>query len=91
MIGIAGAVGAFGGFLIQVAFRQASLGVSALVKAAETPAAKLSIAQSHADWAVPALTAFLVAYGVFAFMTWFLYLRRSFVTKRISSLASASI
>ena len=34
VIGIAGAIGAFGGFLIQVAFRQASLDVSAAVKAA---------------------------------------------------------
>jgi hypothetical protein len=32
----AAAVGAFGGFLIQVALRQASLSVATLVKAAET-------------------------------------------------------
>ena len=44
VIGIAGAIGAFGGFLIQVVFRQASLGVSAAVKAAETPAEKLAVA-----------------------------------------------
>ena len=55
VIGIAGAIGAFGGFLIQVIFRQASLGVSAAVKAAETPAEKLAIAQSQADWSIPAL------------------------------------
>ena len=66
MIGIAGAIGAFGGFLIQVVFRQASLGVSALVKAAETPAEKLAIAQAHADWSVSALWVFLGAYVVFA-------------------------
>ena len=35
VIGIAGAIGAFGGLLIQVVLRQASLGVSALVKAAD--------------------------------------------------------
>ena len=77
VIGIAGAIGAFGGFLIQVVLRQASLGVSALVKAAETPAEKLAIAQAHADWSVPALWVFLGAYVVFAGMTWFFYLRKS--------------
>jgi MFS transporter, NNP family, nitrate/nitrite transporter len=91
VIGIAGAVGAFGGFLIQVVFRQASLDVSALVKAAETPAEKLAIAQSHADWSIPALWVFLAAYVVFAGMTWFFYLRRSFATDRVESLSYASV
>jgi NNP family nitrate/nitrite transporter-like MFS transporter len=91
VIGIAGAVGAFGGFLIQVVFREASLGVSALVKAAETPAEKLAIAQSHADWSIPALWVFLGAYVVFAAMTWFFYLRRSFAAERVPSLAYASV
>jgi NNP family nitrate/nitrite transporter-like MFS transporter len=91
VIGIAGAVGAFGGFLIQLVFRQASLSTSALIGAAETPAEKLAIAQSHADWAVPALWVFLGAYGVFAAMTWFFYLRRSFAAQRVPSLAYASI
>jgi NNP family nitrate/nitrite transporter-like MFS transporter len=91
VIGIAGAVGAFGGFLIQVVFREASLGVSALVKAAETPAEKLAIAQAHADWSIPALYVFLGAYVVFAGMTWFFYLRRSFAAERIPSLAHASV
>ncbi|HEX6944798.1 MAG TPA: nitrate/nitrite transporter [Casimicrobiaceae bacterium] len=91
VIGIAGAIGAFGGFIIQVVLRQASLGVSALVKAAETPAEKLAVAQAHADWAVPALVAFLVAYGVFAGMTWFLYLRRRLAVSRVPSLAEAAI
>jgi MFS transporter, NNP family, nitrate/nitrite transporter len=90
-IGIAGAVGAFGGFLIQVAFRQASLGVSALVKAAETPAQKLAVAQAHADWSIPALWIFLVAYVVLAGITWFCYLRTSVAVKRIPSLAYASV
>ena len=36
VIGIAGAIGALGGFGIQVVLRQASLSVSAAVKAAET-------------------------------------------------------
>jgi NNP family nitrate/nitrite transporter-like MFS transporter len=91
VIGIAGAIGAFGGFLIQVAFRQASLGVSAAVKAAETPAEKLSVAQSMADWSIPALWVFLGAYVVFAGMTWFFYLRKSFATDKVASLASASV
>jgi NNP family nitrate/nitrite transporter-like MFS transporter len=91
VIGIAGAIGAFGGFLIQVVLREASLGVSAAVKAAATPAEKLAVAQANADWAVPALVVFLVAYGVFAAMTWFLYLRRSFATRAVPSLAGASI
>jgi NNP family nitrate/nitrite transporter-like MFS transporter len=91
VIGIAGAVGAFGGFLIQVILREASLGVSALVGAAETPAEKLAIAQAHADWSISALWVFLGAYVVFAAMTWFFYLRRSFATKRVPSLAYASV
>jgi NNP family nitrate/nitrite transporter-like MFS transporter len=91
VIGIAGAVGAFGGFLIQVILREASLGVSALVSAAETPAEKLAIAQAHADWSISALWVFLAAYVVFAAMTWFFYLRRSFATERVPSLAYASV
>src|SRR5215218_2791198 len=91
VIGIAGAIGAFGGFLIQVVFRQASLSTSALIKAAETPAEKLQVAEAHADWSVPALWVFLGAYVVFAGMTWFFYLRRSFAVRRIPSLAHASI
>ena len=53
VIGIAGAVGAFGGFLIQVAFRQASLHISALITAATTAGLKKAaplmklIATSH--------------------------------------------
>jgi NNP family nitrate/nitrite transporter-like MFS transporter len=91
VIGIAGAIGAFGGFLIQVIFRQASLGVSAAVKAAQTPAEKLAIAQSQADWSIPALWVFLIAYVVFAGMTWFFYLRTSFATDKVPSLAHASV
>jgi NNP family nitrate/nitrite transporter-like MFS transporter len=91
VIGIAGAIGAFGGFLIQVIFRQASLGVSAGVTPAHTPAEKLSVAQSMADWSIPALWVFLGAYMVFAGMTWFFYLRKSFATDKIASLARASV
>ena len=91
VIGIAGAVGAFGGFLIQVVLRQASLSVAALVKAAETPAEKLAVAQSHADWSIPALWVFLASYVAFAGVTWFFYLRRSVGVARVPSLAGASI
>ncbi len=91
VIGIAGAIGAFGGFLIQVVFREASLGVSAAVKAAATPAEKVAIAQSQADWSIPALYVFLFAYVVFAGMTWFFYMRKSFAIDRVPSLAHASI
>ena len=73
VIGIAGAIGAFGGVLIQVAFRQASLKVSALVKAAKTPAAKVAVAASHAAWSVPALWVFLASYVVLAAVTWVAY------------------
>jgi MFS transporter, NNP family, nitrate/nitrite transporter len=97
-IGIAGAVGAFGGFLIQVVFRQASLSTTVeMTKAtktipdkAELAAAKAHIAAAHADWSIPALRVFLAAYLVFAAMTWFFYLRRS-ATERIPSLAYASV
>jgi NNP family nitrate/nitrite transporter-like MFS transporter len=75
VIGIAGAVGAFGGFLIQVVFRQASLGVSAAVKAATTPAEKLHIAAAHADWSIGALWVFVGAYVVLAGITYAVYLR----------------
>ncbi|MEA2974233.1 MAG: transporter, family, nitrate/nitrite transporter [Actinomycetota bacterium] len=77
VIGIAGAIGAFGGFLIQVVLRQASLDVSALVKAAKTPAEKVAVAAAHADWSVPALWVFLVSYLVFAAVTWAFYLRKN--------------
>ncbi len=91
VIGIAGAIGALGGFLIQVAFRQASLGVTAAVKAAETPAEKVSVAAAQADWSVPALYVFLFSYGVFAGVTWFFYLRRAPAESRFPSLAHAAV
>jgi NNP family nitrate/nitrite transporter-like MFS transporter len=91
VIGIAGAVGAFGGFLIQLVFRQASLGVGALVKAADTPAEKVAVAQAHADWSTSALWVFVAAYVVLAGMTWFFYLRPSSATSRVPSLAHAGV
>jgi len=77
VIGIAGAIGAFGGFLIQVVLRQANLPVAALIKAAKTPAAKVKVAAGHADWSIPALRVFLIAYVVFAATTWLVYMRKS--------------
>jgi NNP family nitrate/nitrite transporter-like MFS transporter len=91
VIGVAGAIGAFGGFLVQVVLRQASLDVSALVKAAKTPADKVAVAAAHADWSVPALWVFLGSYVVFAGVTWFFYLRKTVATEKIPSLAYASV
>jgi MFS transporter, NNP family, nitrate/nitrite transporter len=75
VIGIAGCVGAFGGVLIQIVLRQASLNVSSLVKAAPTPAEKVAVAAAHANWSVPALWVFLGSYLVFAAVTFVVYLR----------------
>ncbi len=90
-IGICGAVGAFGGFLIQLAFRQASLSTAALMKAAETPAQQAAVAHAHADWSIPALWVFVGAYVVLAGVTWFCYLRRRFATRTFPSLAEAAV
>lgn len=75
VIGIAGAIGAFGGVLIQVVLRQASLSASNLVAAAPTAQAKQAVAIAHSDWSVPALWIFLVSYLVLAGVTWAVYLR----------------
>ncbi|WP_205698020.1 MFS transporter [Conexibacter sp. SYSU D00693] len=77
VIGIAGAIGAFGGFLIQLVFRQASLDVAAAVKAATSPAEKVAVAAAEADWSLGALYVFLGAYAIFAVITWAVYLRRT--------------
>jgi NNP family nitrate/nitrite transporter-like MFS transporter len=91
VIGIAGAIGAFGGVLIQVVLRQSSLEVSALVKAAKTPADKVAVAAAHADWSVPALWVFLCSYVVFAGVTWLVYLRPAFAGNRSRTLAGVSV
>lgn len=92
VIGIAGAAGAFGGVLIQVVLRQASLHVSALVAAAPTPAAKVQVAAAHANWSVPALAVFLVSYIVLGGLTWYAYLRASVAEhEAILPLTEASI
>jgi NNP family nitrate/nitrite transporter-like MFS transporter len=76
VIGIAGAIGAFGGVLIQLAFHQASLGISGLEAAAKTPAAKVAVAAAHSNWSVPALWVFIGAYIMLAGLTWAVYIRR---------------
>jgi NNP family nitrate/nitrite transporter-like MFS transporter len=127
VVGIAGSIGAFGGFLIQVIFRQASLHTAALMTkatAATTKATtaltvaikhtndkaliahdklliaqdkaallhtKAAIAHVHQGWSIPALWVFLGAYAVFAAMTWFFYIRRSFAVEKVPSLAYASV
>lgn len=75
VIGIAGAIGALGGVVVQVVIRQASLHISALERAAKTPADKAAVAVAHSAWSAPALWAFLASYVVFAAVTWLVYLR----------------
>jgi NNP family nitrate/nitrite transporter-like MFS transporter len=48
-------------------------------------------AEANADWSIPALWVFFAAYFLFAAMTWFFYLRKAFATRRIPSLAHASV
>jgi MFS transporter, NNP family, nitrate/nitrite transporter len=101
VIGIAGSIGAFGGFLLQLVFRQSSLHVQELLTkvAKTTPAAdkallaakKHAIAVAHQDWSAPALWVFVGAYVLFAAMTWFFYMRRTVGVKRVPSLAYASV
>jgi MFS transporter, NNP family, nitrate/nitrite transporter len=91
VIGIAGSIGAFGGFLIQVGFRQASLQIAALMKSAKTPAMQTAVARAHADWSTPALWVFLVTYVVLGSITWFCYLRKSVATSLVPSLAHAAV
>ena len=91
VIGIAGAIGALGGFLIQLAFRQASLGVTDAVGAAATPAEKVQVAAANADWSVGALYVFLGAYAVMALMTWAIYMRRSAATGPVPGVADAAV
>jgi NNP family nitrate/nitrite transporter-like MFS transporter len=91
VIGIAGAIGALGGFFIQLAFRQASLGVTAKVAAADSPAEKIQVAAANADWSVGALYVFLGAYVVMALMTWAIYMRKSSASGPVPSVADAAV
>jgi NNP family nitrate/nitrite transporter-like MFS transporter len=85
VIGLTGAIGAFGGVLIQVVLREASLSVSSMVGAATTPAAKAAIAAAHADWSVSALWVFLISYVVLAALTWSAYVRSPFAKVMVST------
>lgn len=76
VVGLAGAFGALGGVGVQVVLRQASLHVSALEKAARTPALREAVAAAHSAWSVPALWAFLASYLVLGSATWAVYLHR---------------
>ncbi len=78
VLGLTGATGALGGVVVQAVLRQASLGVSALVTAAPTPAEKVAVAAANADWSVSALAVFLVSYVVLGAVTYAVYLRSSF-------------
>ena len=60
------------------------------LQAAETPAERVAVAAANVDWVVPALS-FLASYLFFAGVTWFCYLRRSFATGRVPSLAYAGV
>ena len=127
VIGVAGSIGAFGGFLIQVMFRQSSLHVSGLLTAATAKGTKLTaplmhtiatshdkvlvahdkallahdkaaglahkvaIAHANAHWSIGALQVFLVAYVLFAALTWYCYMRRAPTTSRVGGLADAAI
>lgn len=88
VIGIAGAIGAFGGVLIQVVLRQSSSQVTALVKAAKTPAEKVAVAAVHSDWSVPALWVFLGSYLVFAAVTWYVYMNKARGTRDVLTSSS---
>ncbi|SDJ47304.1 MFS transporter, NNP family, nitrate/nitrite transporter [Actinokineospora alba] len=91
VIGIAGAIGAFGGFLIQQIFRLASVPVSSAVASAKTVEAKAEAAAANATWSTSALGVFIVAYVIFGAMTWFFYLRKTSETSRVPSLAYAGV
>jgi NNP family nitrate/nitrite transporter-like MFS transporter len=99
VIGIAGAIGAFGGFLIQVVFRQASLSTVVLMNKATKAIhdkhllalKKAAIAHAHQGWSIPALWAFLGSYVVLAGMTWFFYMRKSLAIERAPSMAYAAV
>jgi len=70
VIGIAGAIGAFGGFLIPITFGNALKATGSVV---------------------PALSAFIAFYVACLVVNWFFYLRKSFLTARVPSLAEAAI
>jgi NNP family nitrate/nitrite transporter-like MFS transporter len=74
VIGLVGAVGAFGGFLVQQVFRLAGQGVP-------------GGAVEHTTWSLPALGVFMAVYVALAGVTWWSYLRRRLLVARVPSLA----
>lgn len=98
-IGIAGAVGAFGGFLIQVAFRQASLPIVELMTHAQKTIADKAalrhamakIAAAHETWSIPALWIFLGSYVLLAALTWWCYLRPTAAAARAHHFAPEAL
>jgi NNP family nitrate/nitrite transporter-like MFS transporter len=99
VIGIAGSIGAFGGFLIQVVFRQASLATTELMTTAaktihdkhELALVKASIAHAHENWSVPALWAFLAVYLTLGAVTIACYILTSVESEPVPELAPASV
>ncbi|RZS34899.1 NNP family nitrate/nitrite transporter-like MFS transporter [Herbihabitans rhizosphaerae] len=90
VIGVAGAIGAFGGFLVQQAFRVASTDAATALKG-KTGAEAARIAEDYASWSLPALWVFIGSYVVFAGITWWVYLRKSLLVQRAPSLAYAGV
>ncbi len=69
-IGVIGAVGAFGGFILQQALRLSNINFGSMA---------------------PAFWAYAAAFLVMASVTWWCYLRSSFATDKIPSLAYANV
>ncbi|MFN2496579.1 MAG: MFS transporter [Pseudonocardiaceae bacterium] len=90
VIGIAGAIGAFGGFLIQQIFRLASTDAATALKDTTSQAAA-AVTQDYANWPLPALSVFIGSYVVLAIVTWWVYLRKRVFTHRLPSLAYAGV
>ena len=93
VIGIAGAIGAFGGFLIQLAFRQASLDVTAAVEGGHDDPAREARGRAGPRRLVdPGAVGFPRRLRrASAAMTWFFYLRRALRRPAVPSLAHASV
>jgi MFS transporter, NNP family, nitrate/nitrite transporter len=87
-IGIAGAIGAVGGFFIQQVFRLASMDAATALKG-KTGDAAVRAAQDFATWSLPALFIFIGAYVLLAGITWWVYLRTNLLVRRVPSLAYA--
>jgi NNP family nitrate/nitrite transporter-like MFS transporter len=90
VIGLVGALGAFGGFGVQQVFRVASQDASAALDG-KTGQVAAAVAADHAGWALPALGVFIGFYVVCGVLTWWVYLRRTLLVARVSSLAYANV